>query len=260
MMNNKYEDLLKLIEEEIEDKYNSNKKLLKILGKIKSGKITYVDAHNYSEELGDLISKILTDKISSGALINGKLEPNIAKLILNPVLKKNHKDVSKVCIAAQDIMNKSNKLGINAVKTKTPKNKINGLIKYASSAEQFDDVKNIFRDAVLTFSQKNVDDFIKVNADFSSKSGLEVTIIRTVKGDCCDWCKNLAGVYDYNDVSSTGTDVYLRHRKCRCLVTYSSNTKKRFENVHTKKELSYEERNDIANKMLNNLLKVKEVE
>lgn len=260
MTNNKYEDLLKLIEKEIENKHNSNKKLLKILEKIKSGKITYVDAHNYSEELGDIISKILVDKISSGALINGKLEPNIAKLIINPVLKKNHKDVSEVCIAAQDIMNKSNKLGLKAVTTKTPKNKINGLIKYASSVEQFDDVKNIFRDSVLTFSQKNVDDFIKVNADFASRSGLEVMIIRTVKGDCCDWCKSLAGVYDYNDVNFTGMDVYLRHRKCRCLVTYSSSTKKRFQNVHTKKELSYEERNEIANKMVNDLLKVKEVE
>lgn len=70
---------------------------------------------------------------------------------------------------------------------------------------------------MVNFSQSVVDDTVKANADFQYKAGLKPKIIRTEAGNCCDWCKGLAGVYAYPDVLK---DVYRRHRFCWCTVDY----------------------------------------
>ena len=38
-----------------------------------------------------------------------------------------------------------------------------------------------------------------------------------MQGDCCDWCRKVAGVYHSTDIPD---DVYRRHRFCRCTVEY----------------------------------------
>lgn len=43
-------------------------------------------------------------------------------------------------------------------------------------------------------------------------------IRRTSVSDTCNWCKNLAGTYEYPD--NVPKDVYRRHENCRCQVTY----------------------------------------
>ncbi|WP_205422898.1 hypothetical protein [Granulicatella sp. zg-ZJ] len=63
------------------------------------------------------------------------------------------------------------------------------------------------------------------------KHGLSPKIIRTHTGNCCDWCRNLAGVYDYPKVPK---DVYRRHGNCRCTVDYKPGDGKK-QNVWSKK-------------------------
>ena len=48
-------------------------------------------------------------------------------------------------------------------------------------------------------------------------------IVRTAAPECCVWCAKLSGVYDYNEVRDTGNDVFRRHERCRCTVTYRDN-------------------------------------
>lgn len=81
-----------------------------------------------------------------------------------------------------------------------------------------------------------VDDLIKSNADFHYKAGLSPKIIRKSNGSCCDWCSNLVGVYDYEDVKDTGNAVFRRHRYCDCTVIYDPGDGGKKWNVHTHKE------------------------
>lgn len=60
---------------------------------------------------------------------------------------------------------------------------------------------------------------LEVNADFA---GLDVKIVRTTTGrETCDWCKRLAGTYDYEDVRH-GHDVWKRHLDCDCKIEHVS--------------------------------------
>lgn len=65
---------------------------------------------------------------------------------------------------------------------------------------------------------------------FHAKAGLKPKITRVVVGDCCDWCRALAGTYTYGDEPE---DIYRRHRYCRCRVEYSPGDGKR-QDVWTK--------------------------
>lgn len=40
-------------------------------------------------------------------------------------------------------------------------------------------------------------------------------VVREEVGDCCDWCADLAGTYDYEDAPK---EVWQRHAHCRCMV------------------------------------------
>ncbi|WP_246060403.1 hypothetical protein [Peptoniphilus catoniae] len=55
--------------------------------------------------------------------------------------------------------------------------------------------------------------------------------MRKEVGNCCDWCKEVVGVYEYPDVPK---DVFRRHRYCRCTIDYAPRNWK-IQNVHTKK-------------------------
>ena len=61
------------------------------------------------------------------------------------------------------------------------------------------------------------DDYVEANVYFRSKSGIKTFIIRRQVAKCCDWCADLAGIYDY---STAPRDVYRRHDNCRCMVTF----------------------------------------
>lgn len=67
------------------------------------------------------------------------------------------------------------------------------------------------------------DEYVEVNVKFRSKSGIKTFIVRRQVAKCCDWCANLAGIYDY---SSAPRDVYRRHDNCKCMVTFRNEMKK----------------------------------
>ena len=79
------------------------------------------------------------------------------------------------------------------------------------------EVKWLLDEPVKNFTQSVVDNTIKANSEFQYKAGLRPKIIRKEAGNCCDWCKEVVGVYEYPDVPK---DVWRRHRFCRCTVDY----------------------------------------
>ena len=75
---------------------------------------------------------------------------------------------------------------------------------------------------MVNFTRAVLDDAVEVNADFQAKAGLDVKIVRTTTGrKTCDWCKRLAGTYDYEDVRH-GHDVWKRHTDCDCKIVHVS--------------------------------------
>lgn len=97
----------------------------------------------------------------------------------------------------------------------------------------------ILERSLTNISQNYIDEYVKENADFRSKSGLTAKVIRSTNGKCCKWCDKLAGVYTY----PVPKEVYQRHDNCDCKVTYVS--EKGAQDVYTKKRINnaeFEER------------------
>lgn len=84
-----------------------------------------------------------------------------------------------------------------------------------------DNISNAFYDA-----------YVEVNCRFRSTAGLKVTVIREELGDCCNWCKDLAGIYSYD---SAPKEVFARHLNCKCMVT-TRTEKGKYQDVWSRKE------------------------
>lgn len=166
---------------------------------------------------------------------------NIANRVITPTLTDNYNLVSDVTSEIQTSLNEAAGIGIKAVKPELNQDRIDGIINRISSEDNYDDVSWILDEPVKNFSQSIVDDFVKANAEFHAKAGLQPKIVRKLAGNCCKWCSRLAGTYTYPDVPK---DVYRRHERCRCTVNYYPVDGK-IQNVHTKQWLTKEEYDKI---------------
>ncbi|MCR8969284.1 hypothetical protein [Facklamia sp. 7083-14-GEN3] len=171
--------------------------------------------------------------LSSEVLPNGKLYYNIAKKVVDPMMVNNFLLISEVSQEVQTVLNQSAGLGMRGLKPEINQDRIDGIVQRLALEESFDDIKWILGEPVINFSQSVVDDTIKTNAQFHYDAGLKPKIIRTANANCCDWCDEVAGVYDYKNVMDTGNDVYRRHRYCQCEVNYLPGDGRR-QNAHSK--------------------------
>lgn len=96
-----------------------------------------------------------------------------------------------------------------------------------------DAVNSILRgEPFRNFCHSFYDEFVEQNVEFRSKAGVKSLIIRRNLAGCCDWCRNLAGIYEYGEEPD---DVYRRHDSCQCLVT-SKFEGQGYKDVWSKKE------------------------
>lgn len=96
-------------------------------------------------------------------------------------------------------------------------------------SEYWDQVEKILSRSLENIAQSMFDDYIKKNAEFRSKAGLSPKIIRKMHGETCEWCRALAGTYEYGEEPD---EVYQRHDNCDCTVEYV--TEKGKQDVWTK--------------------------
>lgn len=223
-------ELLEKIKVQFQEDYKSNKKIQKLLEKLKNKKATYQEANDFALQLGDILSKAFRDNLSSSVLPDGRMYFNIAEKIINDTLHNNYLEISSYAAETQSIMNKQAGLSIKGIRSEINQDRIDGIINRVSSEENFDKIKWILDEPVVNFSQSIVDDTIKKNADTHYKLGLKPKIVRKESGSCCDWCKEVVGVYEYPKVPK---GVYRRHRYCRCTVDYHPGDGKR-QNIWTK--------------------------
>jgi len=224
-------DLLERIKKDFERQISSNSKISDLIGKLDKGTATYLDANEYSIEIGRTLANVLGKNISSDVLPNGKMYYNIANRIINDTLSRNHDIIADYAAKTQKALNTKAKIGLKVVKPVLNQDRIDGIVNRASSEDRFDNVKWILDEPIVNFSQSIVDDSIRENADIHYQKGLTPRIIRKESGKCCKWCRSIAGIYAYPDVPK---DVYRRHQNCRCTVDYYPGDGK-VQNVHTKR-------------------------
>lgn len=210
--------LLETIEQEFDSRTLNSKKLKQAMQLLDSKRATYLNVNDFAIELGEVLADVLGNTVTIATLPDGKMYYNIAERILNQTLKKNYQLISNFAVDVQTQLNQAAGINIKGQVPPLNQSRIDGIVERVSNEDNFDDIKWILDDPIVNFSQSIVDDAIKANAEFHAKSGLSPKITRRVAGHACEWCRNLAGTYDYYDAPD---DIYRRHQRCRCTVDYN---------------------------------------
>lgn len=231
--------LLDGIQADFKRRFDKSQKIADLYKRVRDGTATYKQAQEFAVETGEILASVFGENIYSEILPDGKLYYNIANRIIPKMLENNYNLTSEVVMNVQENLNKMNGIGLKAVKPELNQDKIDGIVNIVSGKEKFDDIAYMLNDPIVNFTQCVIDDAVRANADFHSKSGLSEKIIRTSSGKCCEWCDKLAGVYEYDEVSNTGNPVFQRHKNCSCLVELYADGKA--QNVHSKQWVNAED-------------------
>lgn len=241
-------ELLELINAEFDERTLNSNKIKRSIQILRDKKANYQDANEFAIEIGEILSEVLNTHITVESLPDGRMYFNIADRVLNETLNKNFKLITGYAVDVQNQLNQSAGVRIKGQKPRLNQSKIDGMIERLS-ADDFENIKWMLDEPIINFSQSIIDDTAKANIEFQAKSGLNPKIRRIVDGpDPCKWCRSLAGIYDYGRAPS---DIYRRHRFCRCTVEYYPGDGN-IQNVHTKewadpeRERKIEERKRIG--------------
>lgn len=224
-------ELLKRVETDFKKRYNEHELVQQSLTKDKP---TYVDAHNYAVGTGESLAGAFQAQITEEDLPNGQMYYNIAERVVKPPLVTNHRLIAQYAEIAQQQLNDQAGVRIKPRRPSLNTDRIDGLIDRLTEGDGYETVKWLLQAPVVNYSQSIVDDAIKENADFHHKSGLRPKIIRHVNPGACEWCRALAGTYDYK---AAPRDVYRRHSHCTCKTEYDPGDGK-IKNIWSKQERS----------------------
>lgn len=207
----RYED----IEKEFKAAVDGDPKCQKLWKTIREGKGNYKTANKLAQQIGKDLGKTLVkhapyEDINEWDLID----------LLPKSLGLDHQMVADACREVQENMNKKSGLGIKFQEPKFDMDRVTGLIKELEDHPVFTDIEKSFMDQLVNFSENVVDESIRDNAAIMAKSGIRTMVIRQAEFKACDWCQEVAGSYDYNDVKDKGNDVWRRHENCHCTIDY----------------------------------------
>ena len=215
------EDIAPKLIEDIQKGFKAKTRESRILKskllRLKDKNVDFKDASEFAQELGNLLSNVFGQEIKEELLPDGKMYYNIAQRLINIMLGEDFELINKYAKEVQRVLNKNAGLSLKPLGTKLNQDRIDGIVNRLAEAEKFSDVAWILKEPVVNFSMAIVDDVVKENADFHYNAGLSPKIIRKESGNCCDWCREIVGVYNYPEVPK---DVYRRHRYCKCTVEY----------------------------------------
>ena len=103
-------------------------------------------------------------------------------------------------------------------------------------------IKKLLGEPICNMCQAFADDFCEANAGQRQKMGIKSQIIRTVMGNCCEWCRQKAGTYDYD---STDRILFQRHDHCKCTLEIKAE-KIQYNGMHPKQISAGYKRTRIA--------------
>lgn len=97
--------------------------------------------------------------------------------------------------------------------------------------------ERLIESAIENLSRHFFDSYEESNAKFRTETGLKMIVVREEIGDCCSWCADLAGVYDYD---SAPKEVWARHANCRCMVV-TKTERGTYQDAWSRKEYASEQ-------------------
>lgn len=234
-------ELLEKVQNDYRKLRKNDEELARISERTAAGSADGKDLDAYAVREGELLAEALHRNVSGDVLPNGKMYFNIADRVLPSVLRENYDNVADMSERIIAGMNDRAGIHIHAQRPEPNEGRVKGLVNLAATADQYEDRRKEIEADVVNFSQSVGTDTVRKNADFQYQSGLSPKIHRTAEGGCCKWCAGLAGTYDYSSVKGSGSDVWQRHRDCRCIVEFDPGNGKR-QNAHTKAWRSDEDR------------------
>lgn len=208
----KYED----IKQEFQDTVSSDKTCQELYKKIRSGDASYKTGGQLAVRVGENLGKVLKKRAPLTNIDEWDLDDLLPKS-----LGLDHSMVATACKQIQESMNKKAGLGIKAKEPKFDWDRVNGLIsELRDHPDTFGDIEKSFWDQLVNFSQNIVDESIRDNAQLMARAGIRTLVIREPDFKACEWCRDVAGTYDYAEVKDTGNDVWRRHENCRCRIDF----------------------------------------
>lgn len=201
------------IESAFKSLYDDNPRVKELLELLHSKNADYTHAQDFAEEVGQILAKVLNDKMPLGSTF----ENSVIKEIFERTLGRNYDLVSGFTMRVQYNINEALGLNFKVQVPKLNKSRIDGLIKKVVENENFDEVKWVTQEPVITFTKSVVYDTMEDNAKFYHEAGLKAVVVRTQVVPCCKWCGEMAGRYTYPNVPQA---VYRRHDRCKCVVEF----------------------------------------
>ncbi len=172
---------------------------------------TYANVMKLANKIGEDLGKVLVKFAPELSVDDLELAD-----ILPKALGLDHAQVSAACKEVQEKMNRKAGLGIKYKEPQFNMDKALGLADEIRGITDEDALAQALVERVANFSAGVVDDSIYENAGVLARAGVKTTLIRTAEANCCDWCDEVAGVYDYFEVNDKGNDVWRRHLGCKC--------------------------------------------
>jgi len=225
-------ELLNRIRSDFRKSCREDKQLGTVIDRIDSGKGTYREAQELAGSLGDKLGEAYKGNMTAETLPDGRLYRNIAEKVIRPTLHDNYELVSEASQKVQKVLNDDAGIGLKVQIPEEDTDRVDGIIDRVSdhvdefTAESADDLASMTEN----FTHHVVDAFIEKNADFQYSAGLKPKIERDAMAECCEWCLDLAGTYEY---PLKDRSVFQRHKECRCVVDYHPGNGK-VQNAHTK--------------------------
>ena len=176
---------------------------------------TYGVAMRLANKIGEDLGKVLVKYAPELSVDDLELAD-----ILPKALGLDHAQVSAACKQVQESMNKKAGLGIKYKEPQFNMDKALGLADEIRGITDEGELSQALVERVANFSAGVVDDSIYENAGVLARAGVKITLIRTAEANCCDWCEEVAGTYDYFEVKDKGNDVWRRHLGCQCDIEF----------------------------------------
>ena len=204
------------VKKAFEKRIKGDTELRALLKTIEEGKATHKESYKAAEILGSALGERLQKDISSSDFENGTVPWNVCEKVFDPLIMELYDEITDTAAKVQGGLNSAAGIGIKPIKPQPDESRIKGFLELINH-EQYDDAKWIFGAPLENYALNSVDETIEANASFHSGTGLRPKVTRISVGGCCDWCNEVAGVYYYPNVPK---DVWRRHDRCKCIITY----------------------------------------
>lgn len=196
------------------DRFYSDPLIRSLYRRVADGKATYAEVQTFAQRASVICSEVLMDYAPEADFAEW------ARELVTPSLTQMHGLINDVAQQVQTHLNRVAELGIKAQSVPVDAERIGGIASALEAAEDTAQAESLLRRTSENYARHVGDEAVRRNAAFQSRAGLKPTIRRTSAAKCCAWCAEVAGTYDYADVSQQGDNVWRRHLDCRCLITY----------------------------------------